>query len=74
MRIPGKGENQTMPAEGLFKNRLLAETAVVALNAKGTRGSAVYVIEKDDVKDVVADGEDDSLISREEVVDSEEGA
>lgn len=46
----------------------------MALNAKGTRGSAVYVIEKDDVKDVVADGEDDSLISREEVVDSEEGA
>lgn len=57
---PGKGENQTLPAKELFKNMIQADIAVVALNAKGMRVSAVYVMEKADVDDLATDVEDEA--------------
>lgn len=42
---PKKGENQTIPAKQLATRNIKAKTAVVALNAKGTRIAAIYVIE-----------------------------
>lgn len=42
---PKKGENQTLPAKQLATRNIKAKTAVVALNAKGTRIAAIYVIE-----------------------------
>ena len=42
---PGRGENRTIPAKRLAAKNIDAETAVVALNEKGTRIAAIYVIE-----------------------------
>lgn len=42
---PDKGENQTIPAKQLANKGIKSKLAVVALNEKGTRVSAVYMIE-----------------------------
>ena len=44
--IPDRGENQTIPAKQLAMAKINAKTAVVALNAKGTMVSAIYMIEQ----------------------------
>lgn len=43
---PDRGENQTIPAKKLGARSVRAEIAVVALNEKGTRVAAIYMIEK----------------------------
>lgn len=41
-----RGENRTIPAGDIATNGIAAKIAVVALNVKGTRVSAVYIIEQ----------------------------
>lgn len=43
---PSRGESRTIPAKKLTSDRFDVETAVVALNEKGTRVAAIYMIEK----------------------------
>lgn len=42
---PSKGESQTIPAEQLSRDKIEVQMAVLALNTKGTRIAAIYIME-----------------------------
>lgn len=46
---PSQGQNRTLPAKKLSEKMYKAQIAVVALNDKGTRVDAIYMIEGENI-------------------------